>query len=159
MPQKRRRVRDAGATDGGDTADPAAPKRQRVSLACDACRAAREKCDGVRPRCGTCTSQSRSCSYTPASKKRGVQTGYLRTIELSLAWLLFEQVPQSEEALHQLLTCDGSILRKKSKAADRLHRKWAKSRISKDISCLLSGASPQSQVCPPKTAPSTSTCP
>ncbi|KFH48718.1 Quinic acid utilization activator-like protein [Hapsidospora chrysogenum ATCC 11550] len=145
MPQKKRGVGDAVATDGGDAADPVAPKRQRVSLACDACRAAREKCDGVSPRCGTCISQSRSCSYTPASKKRGVQTGYLRTVELSLAWLLFEQAPENEEALHQLLTCDGSILHKKSKAADRLHRKWTKSRISKSISCLLSGASPHSQ--------------
>ncbi|KAF7545672.1 hypothetical protein G7Z17_g8997 [Cylindrodendrum hubeiense] len=117
-------------------------KRQRVSLACDSCRTAREKCDGNRPHCGTCTTQNRPCSYTPASRKRGVQTGYLRTIELSLAWL-FEQVPGCEGALHHLLTqnegAEGArILATKDKAGHRLYRRWSKSRIHKDIGRLLS---------------------
>lgn len=141
MSPKKRATDDAGLSKDAD--EPAATgKRQRVSLACDGCRTAREKCDGGRPQCATCMSQNRACSYTPASKKRGVQTGYLRTIELSLAWL-FDQVPASEEALSRLLTQDGgseatNVLVNKGKAATRLHRKWTKSRVQKEIGRLLS---------------------
>ncbi|KAJ4269828.1 hypothetical protein NW762_001497 [Fusarium torreyae] len=136
----RKRENDADTTSAPATTAPA--KRQRVSLACDSCRTAREKCDGARPHCGTCTAQNRPCSYTPASRKRGVQTGYLRTIELSLAWL-FEQVPGCEGALHHLLTQnDGAegtrILATKDKANHRLYRRWSKSRVHKDIGRLLS---------------------
>ncbi|KAM5347726.1 hypothetical protein ACJ41O_007550 [Fusarium nematophilum] len=136
----RKRDRDADSLSAPATAAPA--KRQRVSLACDSCRTAREKCDGGRPHCGTCTAQNRPCSYTPASRKRGVQTGYLRTIELSLAWL-FEQVPGCEGALHRLLTqndgVDGTrVLATKDKAGHRLYRRWSKSRVHKDIGRMLS---------------------
>ncbi|RGP76976.1 qa-1f quinic acid utilization activator qa-1f [Fusarium longipes] len=139
MPPKKRE-NDADTTSAPATAAPV--KRQRVSLACDSCRTAREKCDGARPHCGTCTAQNRPCSYTPASRKRGVQTGYLRTIELSLAWL-FEQVPGCEGALHHLLTQDDGaegtrILATKDKANHRLYRRWNKSRVHKDIGRLLS---------------------
>ncbi|KAK6701928.1 hypothetical protein SNK04_011828 [Fusarium graminearum] len=139
MPPKKRE-NDADTTSAPATTAPV--KRQRVSLACDSCRTAREKCDGARPHCGTCTAQNRPCSYTPASRKRGVQTGYLRTIELSLAWL-FEQVPGCEGALHQLLTQDDGaegtrILATKDKANHRLYRRWNKSRVHKDIGRLLS---------------------
>ncbi|POR36279.1 Uncharacterized protein TPAR_03537 [Tolypocladium paradoxum] len=141
MSPKKRATGDADLPRGPDE-QASASKRQRVSLACDGCRAAREKCDGGRPQCGTCVSQNRACSYTPASKKRGVQTGYLRTIELSLAWL-FDQVPASEEALSRLLTQNGgseatNVLVNKGKAATRLHRKWTKSRVQKEIGRLLS---------------------
>lgn len=116
-------------------------KRRRVSLACDACRTARERCDGGRPHCGRCVSQRRSCSYTPASKKRGIQSGYLRAIELSLAWLL-ERTPDNEEALHQLLVKDdgkegADILMSKGKSANKLHKRWSKCRVHKQLESLL----------------------
>lgn len=149
MPQKKRGG-DASTNTRDEPADSAAPKRQRVSLACDACRTARERCDGTRPKCGTCVSQNRTCSYTPTAKKRGVQTGYLRTIELSLAWLLYEQAPESEDALYRLLTNEGGVLQKKGKAADRLHKKWTKSRVNKEIGRLLSGTPSRDQVCGPQ---------
>ncbi|KAH7329564.1 hypothetical protein B0I35DRAFT_404769 [Stachybotrys elegans] len=117
-------------------------KRRRVSLACEACRAAREKCDGQRPTCGTCIANKRTCSYAPASKKRGVKTGYLRAIELSLAWM-FDQIPQSEAALYHLLTHnngrDGAKLLKKDDAAGlKLHKRWTKSQVHKELARLLS---------------------
>lgn len=146
MPPKKRGGVDANASTQDDAPEAAAPKRQRVSLACDACRVARERCDGGRPTCGTCTSQNRTCSYTPTAKKRGVQTGYLRTIELSLAWLLFEKAPDSEEALYRLLTNSNGVLQKKGKEGDRLHRKWNKCRINKEIGRILSSNSGQTQV-------------
>lgn len=135
MSPKKRSISNADSID--PSTKPAPAKRQRVSLACDACRAAREKCDGGKPNCGACASQSRPCSYTPTSKKRGVQTGYLRSIELSLSWL-FDQVPENERALYRLLTGDGAGLLGKSKTGNRLHRRWCKSRVHKEIGRLLS---------------------
>ncbi|KAL6871951.1 hypothetical protein J3F83DRAFT_625457 [Trichoderma novae-zelandiae] len=116
-------------------------KRRRVSLACDACRTARERCDGGRPHCGRCVSSNRPCSYTPTSRKRGIQSGYLRAIEVSLAWLL-ENVPNCEEAFYQLLVKDGgkegaSILMSKGKTSNRLHKRWSRCRVHKEIESLL----------------------
>ncbi|KAH9429688.1 hypothetical protein MCOR02_009425 [Pyricularia oryzae] len=132
------------------TQTPAPPKRQRVSRACDQCRAAREKCDGVQPQCYSCTSLSRPCTYTIAPKKRGVQTGLIRTLELTLAWV-FENVAGSEDALAALLSnesrrASGLLLDKGNEEGIRLHKRWRKSRIHRGIDRLLSekdGAPPR----------------
>ncbi|OAA44706.1 Zn(2)-C6 fungal-type DNA-binding domain protein [Beauveria brongniartii RCEF 3172] len=118
------------------------PKRQRVSLACDACRIAREKCDGGKPQCRTCTTGNRTCSYTPARRKRGIKTGYLRAVELSLAWIL-ARAPEAEEALHRLyIENDGTAADQnfisKGKTSDRLYKKWTNSIIYNDIGKILS---------------------
>ncbi|KAK3192321.1 hypothetical protein K4F52_001534 [Lecanicillium sp. MT-2017a] len=144
MPQRKRRPTAADSSNAAESAN--RPKRQRVSLACDSCRTAREKCDGARPDCGTCRSQNRSCSYTPTSRKRGVKTGYLRTVELSLAWL-FDQVPEAEKKLHRVLSeSNGSVAEQvfvaKGKTCERLHRKWMKSRVHADIEKIISEERP-----------------
>lgn len=118
-------------------------KRQRVSRACDQCRAARERCDGKQPECYPCSSQSRPCTYQVSPKKRGVQTGYIRTLELALGWVL-EKVPGSEETLGSFLAQEGGrgnpiMLGKDTGAADRLQNRWRKSRVHKGIDCILSG--------------------
>nr|AAY41165.1 quinic acid activator [Neurospora terricola] len=127
--------------------EPARSKRQRVSRACDQCRAAREKCDGIQPACFPCVSQGRSCTYQASPKKRGVQTGYIRTLELALAWM-FENVARSEDALHNLLVHESGqgsalLVGKDSPAAERLHARWARSRVNKSITRLLSGQAAQ----------------
>ena len=128
-------------------------KRKRVSLACDACRSAREKCDSDRPQCGTCVSQSRACSYTPRSKKRGLQTGYLRTVEKSLAWV-FDNFPDSEVALHHALTRrrgsgrgrDSSSMPGSSrKEGHRLHKRWANSSVNREIGRMLADCGDRSR--------------
>jgi hypothetical protein len=73
-----------------------------VSRACDQCRASREKCDGVKPVCHTCDTQKRSCTYDEPPKKRGIQPNYIRTLELTLAWL-FQTVPETQKALSRSL--------------------------------------------------------
>ncbi|KAI1262777.1 hypothetical protein F5Y18DRAFT_144034 [Xylariaceae sp. FL1019] len=121
-----------------------APKRQRVSRACDQCRAAREKCDGIQPLCFACASQNRSCSWEEPKKKRGVQTGYIRTLEMALGWI-FDKIPESEEALHGLLTHEGGQGRllfsgkDSASAGTRLCRRWRKSTVHREIERVLSG--------------------
>ncbi|KAK3989712.1 hypothetical protein QBC44DRAFT_326991 [Cladorrhinum sp. PSN332] len=124
---------------------PATIKRQRVSRACDQCRAAREKCDGVQPQCFPCVSQSRPCTYEVNPKKRGVATGYIRTLELALAWV-FDHVSGSEDALNTALAQESGHVRavitgKDASGADRLHKKWRKSRAHRGIEHILSGSS------------------
>lgn len=124
--------------------NPAPAKRQRVSRACDQCRTAREKCDGIQPICFTCASSNRDCTYTANPKKRGIQPGYIRTLELALAWT-FANVPASEDALLNLLVQpDGRALLsgKDQDGSYKLHRKWRKSAFCRDIDRVLSGADP-----------------
>jgi hypothetical protein len=117
-------------------------KRTRVSRACDQCRVAREKCDGVQPTCSTCSGTSRECSYTANPKKRGIQPGYIRTLELALAYL-FQQNPENETALNEKLAQGGpsSLLlgRGDSKESNKLHRRWRKAKFYTDVDRLLSG--------------------
>ncbi|OHW92912.1 quinic acid utilization activator [Colletotrichum incanum] len=145
MPSKRK----AHDAENSAAAPSAVPKRQRVSRACDQCRRqatmnnAREKCDGVQPQCFSCVTLSRQCTYNVAPKKRGVQTGLIRTLELALVWL-FDQVPGTEEKLAGLLAQEGGsgqslLLDKDSEAGNRLHKRWRRCRVHKDIDRLLSG--------------------
>ncbi|PSR97204.1 hypothetical protein BD289DRAFT_426250 [Coniella lustricola] len=155
MPSKRKTAATATATasdaDHGTDASPpsssvvaAAPvKRQRVSRACDQCRAAREKCDGIQPLCFPCVSQNRACTYAANPKKRGVQTGYIKTLEVALAWL-FDKVPGCEDALETLLLHEGGqgqnlLVGKDSHKANRLHKTWRRSKVHKEIDRILSG--------------------
>ncbi|CAO2647911.1 Nn.00g088330.m01.CDS01 [Neocucurbitaria sp. VM-36] len=119
-------------------------KRTRVSRACDQCRVAREKCDGLQPTCSTCSVSKRRCSYTANPKKRGIQPGYIRTLELALAWL-FQDSPKNETLLNDKLAQEGAsslFLSRDSKESNRLHRRWRKARFYTDVDKLLSGGEP-----------------
>lgn len=100
QPRPSKRGRGTSPPPNGTESTPA--KRSRVSRACDQCRASREKCDGVKPVCHTCNSQKRACTYDEPPKKRGIQPNYIRTLELTLAWL-FQTVPETQTALSKSL--------------------------------------------------------
>lgn len=151
MPSKRKTTATAPDADKTTDVSPAASnntaaapaKRQRVSRACDQCRAAREKCDGIQPLCFPCVSQNRPCTYAANPKKRGVQTGYIKTLEVALAWL-FDKVPGCEDALDNLLMHEGGqgrnlLVGKDSEKANRLHKRWRRSKVHRDIDRILSG--------------------
>ncbi|KAI0546998.1 fungal-specific transcription factor domain-containing protein [Xylaria curta] len=145
MGRKRQSITEESRTKSmpGRSSNEAAPKRQRVSRACDQCRAAREKCDGIQPLCFPCASQNRPCSWKEPKKKRGVQTGYIRTLEMALGWI-FDKIPESEESLHGLLTHEGGqgrllLAGKDIAAGNRLHRRWRKSTVHQEIERVLSG--------------------
>ena len=118
------------------------PKRSRVSRACDQCRASREKCDGSRPKCETCRSQNRECSYNEPPKKRGIQPNYIRTLELTLAWL-FKNFPTAEARLAKGLPDENNAFQliggKDPEATEVLHLAWRNGIINKQIDQLLSG--------------------
>lgn len=104
----------------------------------------REKCDGIKPTCGTCAFSERGCTYDTQAKKRGIQPGYIRSLELSLAWL-FSKHPDAENTLKRELSIENSPVQKlfsskEGSESDRLHNRWSKGIICKQIDQLLSGA-------------------
>lgn len=136
-----RRKADDNVDDPDALSAAALAKRQRVSMACDRCRSAKSKCNGDQP-CSSCDNQMKPCVYTHTARKRGIPTGYLKSVESCMAWL-FEKYPGSEEALRRQLRNNNRkngkrILLPRAEGADQLRRRWAKSCISGDIVNLLS---------------------
>ena len=118
-------------------------KRQRVSRACDQCRNTRAKCDGEQSTCGTCASTKKACTYTTTPKKRGIQAGYVRSLELTLAWLLTNE-PAANKALTSLLRQRNGhgqalVTGRDTAGADRLYDQWKQSTLAKGLELLLSG--------------------
>ncbi|KAF2473464.1 uncharacterized protein BDR25DRAFT_387725 [Lindgomyces ingoldianus] len=137
--EKQASKRKPGPAASGNEKPPG--KRSRVSRACDQCRIAREKCDGVQPTCFTCSTSTRACTYTTNPKKRGIQPGYIRTLELGLTWL-FNNVPNAEVSLNKKLTQEGAasvLLGRDSNDANQLYKSWRRSQFCKDVDKLLSG--------------------
>jgi hypothetical protein len=119
-------------------------KRTRVSRACDQCRTAREKCDGAQPNCSTCSTSRRACTYTANVKKRGIQPGYIRALELALAYL-FQHDSGNETLVNEKLAQGGTsslLLSRTSKESNKLHKRWRKARFYVDVDKLLSGGEP-----------------
>ena len=119
-------------------------KRTRVSRACDQCRIAREKCNGTQPTCSTCSTSRRACTYTAAVKKRGIQPGYIRALELALAYL-FQHDPENETLINDKLSHGGTsslLLSRDSRESNKLHKRWRKARFYTDVDKLLSGGEP-----------------
>ncbi|KAK3071781.1 hypothetical protein LTR53_008019 [Teratosphaeriaceae sp. CCFEE 6253] len=123
--------------------DQAGSKRSRVSRACDQCRASREKCDGTQPACQTCLAQRRDCSYIEQPKKRGIQPNYIRTLEMTLAWLLSRQSCEVDLAT-KLASPDDHVLRKLAgrdlPGAEALHQAWRNGIVCRQIDQILSGS-------------------
>ncbi|TKX18522.1 hypothetical protein C1H76_9311 [Elsinoe australis] len=109
-------------------------KRHRVSRAC------RDKCDGKSP-CQTCTASGRDCSYTTNPKKRGIQPGYIRTLESALA-LVFQRDSAAQRFLSNQLGSRGQLRQavKDGNQSDELHATWTTSNVCKQIDALLSGS-------------------
>lgn len=114
-------------------------KRFRVSRACDRCRIAREKCDGNQPTCSPCFDLKRACTYTSNPRKRGLQPGYIRSLELTLAFV-FEQNTEIEALVNKQLAQENTaLLSKGTKESNRLHKSWRKSKFCRDINKALAG--------------------
>ncbi|KAH7166419.1 hypothetical protein EDB81DRAFT_853077 [Dactylonectria macrodidyma] len=119
--------------------------RHRVTRACDECRRRKDRCDGQLPACGACLKGGRSCSYGP-SKKRGLRTGYVRTLEVLLG-LIFSTIENSEAWICGLLegnvepidfrpSAPGTHI-STGAAVDFLLEAWRKGSVAKQAEKLL----------------------
>ncbi|GAA6028550.1 hypothetical protein JCM8097_007276 [Rhodosporidiobolus ruineniae] len=75
---------DSAAT--GEQERPA--KRPRTSTACDQCRKRRAKCDGVKPKCGRCSSMDLPCVYAfDADRRKPVTKDFVTALTMKIAAL------------------------------------------------------------------------
>ncbi|CAG8013906.1 unnamed protein product [Penicillium salamii] len=119
----------------------AEPKRQRVSRACDSCRSKKDKCDGKQPICSTCASLSRPCTYKANPKKRGLPTGYIRSLEL-LWGLVFQRIHGSEDVMRALMRSTNlpshlATMGKEAEGSDALMASFKNSAVLRDIERIL----------------------
>ncbi|KAJ5950948.1 uncharacterized protein N7479_009361 [Penicillium vulpinum] len=117
------------------------PKRQRVSRACDSCRSKKDKCDGIQPVCSTCASLCRPCTYKANPKKRGLPTGYIRSLEL-LWGLVFQRIQGSEDVMRALMRSINlpshlATMGKETEGSDALLASFKNSTVLRDIERIL----------------------
>ncbi|KAL1873609.1 hypothetical protein VTK73DRAFT_796 [Phialemonium thermophilum] len=99
---------DDGPATGGahDSPSPSqggsSAKRKRTTRACDHCRSRKHKCNGRQPVCSACDIAGLPCGYGSELRKRGLATGYVRSLELLLG-LVFSLVPNGEKTVADLL--------------------------------------------------------
>lgn len=72
----------------GDNNHVPRPKR----IACVVCRRRKLRCDGQRPRCGTCSRLGHECAYDEVRKKSGPKRGYVKQLEARLGMKLHVNV-------------------------------------------------------------------
>ncbi|KAJ5138107.1 transcriptional regulator family: Fungal Specific TF [Penicillium atrosanguineum] len=125
-----------------------APRRKRVSRACDRCRSKKDKCDGARPTCSACQASGQPCSYDPHAKKRGLPEGYVRGLEKLWA-LSVCNIDGLEETMLAMLgtTAESAGRRDKLMAAwtddgssESLHDTWKTSRLYSALDKMLSNS-------------------
>ncbi|THZ00089.1 hypothetical protein D6C92_01974 [Aureobasidium pullulans] len=119
-------------------------KRQRVTQACHRCRSKKYKCNSVRPACSTCIASNSECSYGTTVKRRGLQSGYVRAIEI-LWGLVFKRIAESQDGVNKLLV-ELSVVINQTPAdsngndnADDLLKYWRSSCVPSAIESLLDG--------------------
>ncbi|KAJ6088251.1 transcriptional regulator family: Fungal Specific TF [Penicillium sp. IBT 16267x] len=127
-----------------------APRRKRVSRACDRCRSKKDKCDGIRPTCSACQVSGQTCSYDPHAKKRGLPEGYVRGLEKLWA-LSICNIDGFEEIMLSMLgtTMESAGRRGKLMSvwtddhnSESLHETWKTSRLFSALEKMLSNSEP-----------------
>lgn len=77
-----------GETPGGSSQSGTASesRRARVALACQRCKARKQKCDGVRPSCAKCDAQGAACAYVlPSNYMPFGKARYVKALEKRVA--------------------------------------------------------------------------
>ncbi|PYH44785.1 putative C6 transcription factor [Aspergillus saccharolyticus JOP 1030-1] len=130
--------------------DSKAPRRKRVSRACDRCRSKKDKCDGLRPACSACQASGQTCSYDPHAKKRGLPEGYVRGLEKLWA-LSICNIEGFEDTMLALLGTTAESMHRRNKlmslwtddsASESLHESWKTSRLYGALEKMLSNSDP-----------------
>ncbi|KAL8736190.1 MAG: hypothetical protein Q9166_000345 [cf. Caloplaca sp. 2 TL-2023] len=81
---------------GSHGEEPEIPKPKRV--ACAICRKRKLKCDGGRPKCGTCARLGHNCAYDEVRRKSGPKRGYVKELEARLAQVETQLKTKTKEA-------------------------------------------------------------
>ncbi|OJJ35784.1 hypothetical protein ASPWEDRAFT_110917 [Aspergillus wentii DTO 134E9] len=113
---------------------PRPSKRQRIGRACDQCRRRKSKCDGTQPVCAICREADRTCTYQNSGRRRGLQSGYVRSLETVLG-IVLQNISGSEATLQSVIRDHDNFL--SSDMAERSVKIWRKSKLAKNVDKLL----------------------
>ncbi|KAL4892870.1 fungal-specific transcription factor domain-containing protein [Aspergillus ambiguus] len=122
-----------------------APRRTRVSRACERCRSKRDKCDGLRPTCSSCKASGQECAYNPHPKKRGLPEGYVRGLEKLWAFSICK-FGGLEDSLLGMLGSAADYAGQREKflrfwtndaTSEVLHKSWKTSRLFHELNKIL----------------------
>jgi hypothetical protein len=113
-------------------------KRLRISQACQQCRKRKERCNGAQPQCGSCLLGDRLCRYDPRPRKRGLQTGYVRAMEILLG-LIFHACDGYEANIMALLQRKRKVvqLTASAPAITQFADIWKNSQVMKELERVL----------------------
>jgi hypothetical protein len=125
---------------------PSRAKRARVSQACNECRKKKERCDGIQPQCGPCSSLNRTCCFDAQPRRRGLPTGYVRAMEVLLG-LMFHSIDGIEHCATSILRGEKKLPAwHKEQPSSSLVNSWAdswrRSGTMKELELLLAGVDP-----------------
>ncbi|KAH0607328.1 uncharacterized protein H6S33_003316 [Morchella sextelata] len=121
------------------TPDHPAPKRMRVSRACEQCRSRKAKCDGKTPGCSPCVTLSQTCTYGAQPRKRGLPPGSVSALERTVKLLqrvlgmLMDSVDGGEGALLALVKGRGATLFDEGEEGRRLVGLWKEGAVLKEL--------------------------
>lgn len=122
---------------------PAVAKRAcltRISVACNPCRKRKTKCGGEQPVCEVCKSVNRTCAYVSTPRKRGLERGYVRSLEVLLSVAL-RHFPQLQDQVEEVLRSEyGQNDLLEPQFADLLSTSWRSSRLAQKLDGLLTAA-------------------
>lgn len=104
-------------------------KRKRVSRACDACFAKKDRCDGAHPVCKVCRDLDRRCTYDRPERKRGPLQGVRQRLEAQIEILesvlgyMVDTFPKlSHEAVRALMLDDGQTFVAQTHDTEHAHK-------------------------------------
>ncbi|OJK04026.1 hypothetical protein ASPACDRAFT_1895167 [Aspergillus aculeatus ATCC 16872] len=109
--------------------NPRLSKRKRIGRACDQCRRRKSKCGGEQPVCSICQAANRTCTYQNSSRRRGLQSGYVRSLEVALG-IILDRVPNSESTLQRIVQ---GAREGKRFACSELADRWRRSKLAKEV--------------------------
>ncbi|RAH64121.1 uncharacterized protein BO66DRAFT_246628 [Aspergillus aculeatinus CBS 121060] len=109
--------------------NPRLSKRKRIGRACDQCRRRKSKCGGEQPVCSICQAANRTCTYQNSSRRRGLQSGYVRSLEVALG-IILDRVPNSESTLQRIVR---GAREGKRLACSELADRWRRSKLAKEV--------------------------
>ncbi|RAH85580.1 hypothetical protein BO86DRAFT_406755 [Aspergillus japonicus CBS 114.51] len=113
--------------------NPRLSKRKRIGRACDQCRRRKSKCGGEQPVCSICQAANRTCTYQNSSRRRGLQSGYVRSLEVALG-IVLDRVPNSESTLQRIVR---GAREGKRFACSELADRWRRSKLAKEVIHLI----------------------
>jgi len=100
----------AAADSAADATASSNPSQPPKHIACTTCKKRKLKCDGARPKCGTCQRGAKDCEYSTERKKSGPKKGYVKILEDRVAELEKDKNLWSLQLIEHSYSADPNVV-------------------------------------------------